>query len=111
MAFAFIVIGAIVVCVPIAAAVLVGMARRGEHFGTLAGPPPGPMQAMARRIMGFGAVVHEWPQPRGTRRHRRVPRSSWQSVLPQGPDYEAIEEELGSITVGDSAETRRDSLT
>jgi len=52
-----VVIAAAVLSVPIIAVVLVSAAsRREDREWTLAGNPPGPASAMARRIVGF----HAW---------------------------------------------------
>jgi hypothetical protein len=50
----------------ILAVVLVSVAsRREDSAASLAGPAPGPVQAWARRILGFRCEGITWPRPEG----------------------------------------------
>jgi len=58
------VIGSVAASTPLVAAVLVSFASRDEDSAwTLGGPPSGPLQAAARRIVAFHARGVEWPGP------------------------------------------------
>jgi hypothetical protein len=55
------VVAAALTSVPVIAVVLVSVASRLEdREWTLAGPPPGPGSAIARRIVGFHSQGIEW---------------------------------------------------
>lgn len=70
------VVGIITFGVPVAATVLVSVASRCEDSAwTLSGPPPGPVQAAARRIVGFHGREVQWPQPQGRGQGRSPERT------------------------------------
>lgn len=61
----FIIIAAVVVCVPIVGVVLVSMAsHREESALSLDKPAPGIVQAAARRLLDFHSEDPAWPMPR-----------------------------------------------
>ncbi len=71
MAVAFLIFAALLVSVPIIAAVLVSVAsRREDHVWTLAGRAPGLIALVARRVLGFHARGIGWL------RHARGPDRS-----------------------------------
>jgi hypothetical protein len=61
----FIIIAAVVVCLPIVGVVLVSMAsHREESALSLDKPAPGIVQAAARRLLDFHTEEPAWPMPR-----------------------------------------------
>jgi hypothetical protein len=70
----------LLITVALAVSVLIGLivlvsiaSRREDTEWTLSGPPPGPIQAITRRVLGFYAeeeLASPWGR-RGTRRPRR----------------------------------------
>lgn len=79
------VIGA-VVAAPIVAAAVVSVASRGEDAAwTLSGPPAGPVQAAARRIVAFHGPRVDWPAEsidEAVARERALVGTAWQPEVP-----------------------------
>ena len=74
MAIAFLIFAALLVSVPIIAAVLVSVAsRREDHTWTLAGQAPGVTALVARHILGFHARGIGWLLHAGGHDRSRVP--------------------------------------
>jgi len=77
---------ALVLSVPVAAAVLVSVAsRREDREWTLAGPAPGPARAAARRIVAFHSESMDWPATAGVRRIQpaSAPEAAVRALRPQ----------------------------
>lgn len=65
MAIAILVIAATVATAPVVAVVMVSVAiRREASAWSLARPAPGPVRAVARRMVGFYCEGIAWLQPR-----------------------------------------------
>jgi hypothetical protein len=61
------VVAAMVVSAPIGIALFFSVASRPEDkAGTLGGTAPGPLQAAARRMVGFHAEISDWPQSKAS---------------------------------------------
>lgn len=86
MTVALLVTAALAVSVLIGLIVLVSIAsRREDAEWTLSGPPSGPIQAIARRVLGFNAE-QELASPRGRAGAWRPMRGDFR-VLPDEPPH------------------------
>lgn len=76
MAVAVLIFAALLVSVPIIAAVLVSIAsQREDHAWTLAAQAPGIIALVARKVLGFHARGIGWLQRVGNPDRSRLPRS------------------------------------
>jgi hypothetical protein len=80
------VIGAVVAAPAVAAAVVSVASRSEDAAWTLSGPPAGPVQAAARRIVAFHGPRVDWPAPESidevVARERALVGTAWQPALP-----------------------------
>jgi hypothetical protein len=96
------IIAAAVVSIPIVMAVLVAVAsRREDSQWTLAEPEPAPLQAIARRIVGFHAQGIDWlrdARPGHLRNRAQRPGGPTARALRQAKPFRLVEDPDSAAT-------------
>jgi hypothetical protein len=91
---------ALVVSLPIFAAVLVSFAsRREEAQWSLSRPAQGPGRAAARRLLSFESTIEDWPQSRA----RAMARTAEQLEQPEQMQPEQMRPESGMSAQADTS--------
>jgi len=90
MIVALLVIAAVAVSLPIAAAAVVSLASRREDLASsLAGPARGHVRAAARSILAFNSTVTDWPRPVRRRPARPRVRAQEMDAVQATPEADA----------------------